>query len=83
MEAWKRVKANKGTCGVDEESMEDFELNLQDNLYKLRNRLSSGTYFPPPVMAVEIGKSDGSKRLLGIPTVTDRIAQAVVKGYLV
>ncbi|WP_032113180.1 group II intron reverse transcriptase/maturase [Candidatus Paracaedibacter symbiosus] len=82
MAAWERVKANKGAFGVDEESIEDFELNLKDNLYKLWNRMSSGTYFPPPVRAVEIPKSDGSKRLLGIPTVSDRIAQAVVKSYL-
>ncbi|WPY01899.1 Group II intron reverse transcriptase/maturase (plasmid) [Candidatus Trichorickettsia mobilis] len=82
MAAWERVKANKGTYGIDEESIEDFELNLKDNLYKLWNRMSSGKYFPPPVRAVEIPKSDGSKRLLGIPTVSDRIAQSVVKIYL-
>lgn len=82
MAAWERVKANKGTYGVDKESIEDFALNLKDNLYKLWNRMSSGTYFPPPVKAVEIAKSDGSKRLLGIPTVADRIAQAVVKDQL-
>jgi RNA-directed DNA polymerase len=82
MAAWEKVKANKGTCGVDEESIKDFELNLKDNLYKLWNRMSSGTYFPPPVRAVEIPKSDGSRRLLGIPTVSDRVAQAVVKDYL-
>jgi RNA-directed DNA polymerase len=82
MAAWERVKANKGTYGIDEESITDFELSLKDNLYKLWNRLSSGTYFPPPVRAMEISKSDGSKRLLGIPTVSDRIAQAVVKDYL-
>jgi RNA-directed DNA polymerase len=62
MAAWERVKANKGTYGVDEESIEDFELNLKDNLYKLWNRMSSGTYFPTPVRAVEIPKSDGGKR---------------------
>ncbi|MDR0555650.1 MAG: group II intron reverse transcriptase/maturase, partial [Holosporaceae bacterium] len=82
MAAWERVKANKGTYGIDEESIKDFESNLKDNLYKLWNRMSSGTYFPPPVRAVEIPKSDGSKRLLGIPTVSDRVAQAVVKDYL-
>jgi len=82
MAAWERVKANKGAGGVDEESIEDFELNLKDNLYKVWNRMSSGTYFPPPVRAVEIPKSDGSKRLLGIPTVSDRVAQAVVKSHL-
>lgn len=82
MAAWERVKANKGGFGIDEESIEDFELNLKDNLYKIWNRMSSGTYFPPPVRAVEIPKSDGQKRLLGIPTVSDRVAQSVVKSYL-
>lgn len=82
MAAWERVKANKGTFGVDKESIEDFESNLKGNLYKLWNRMSSGTYFPPPVRVVEIPKSDGNVRLLGIPTVSDRVAQAVVKSYL-
>lgn len=82
MAAWEKVKANKGSYGVDEESIQDYELNLKDNLYKLWNRMSSGTYFPPPVRAVEIPKKDGRKRLLGIPTVSDRIAQGVVKEYL-
>jgi RNA-directed DNA polymerase len=82
MAAWERAKLNKGAYGVDQESIEDFELNLKDNLYKLWNRLSSGTYFPPAVRAVEIPKSDGRKRLLGTPTVKDRIAQGVVKSYL-
>lgn len=84
MAAWERVKTNKGGEGVDEESIEDFERNLKDKLYKLWNRMSSGSYFPPPVRAVEIPKVDGSKRmrLLGIPTVLDRIAQGVVKHYL-
>ncbi|MGX6641529.1 group II intron reverse transcriptase/maturase [Legionella pneumophila] len=82
MAAWERVKANKGSYGVDEESIADFELNLKANLYKIWNRLSSGTYFPPPVKAVEIPKSDGRKRLLGIPTVGDRVAQTVVKNFL-
>lgn len=82
MAAWESVRANKGTYGVDEESIMDFEANLKDNLYKLWNRMSSGTYFPPSVKAVEISKSDGSKRILGIPTVSDRVAQAVVKDML-
>lgn len=83
MAAWESVKANKGTYGIDGESIEGFELNLKDNLYKVWNRMSSGTYFPPPVRGVEIPKSDGSsKRLLGIPTVSDRVAQAVVKSHL-
>jgi RNA-directed DNA polymerase len=79
MAAWERVKANKGSDGIDEESIQDFEENLKDNLYKIWNRMSSGTYFPPPVKAVEIPKTDGQTRLLGIPTVSDRVAQAVVK----
>jgi RNA-directed DNA polymerase len=80
-EAYKRVKTNKGVAGVDGESIAEFEKDLQNNLYKLWNRMSSGSYFPPPVRAVEIPKDDGRKRPLGIPTVSDRIAQAVVKAY--
>lgn len=83
MAAWEKVKANKGAYGVDEQSIADFEKDLKDNLYKLWNRMSSGTYFPPPVRAVEIPKTDGKTRLLGIPTVSDRIVQTVVKTYLV
>jgi RNA-directed DNA polymerase len=82
MAAWERVKANKGSYGIDEESCEEFELKLKDNLYKIWNRMSSGTYFPPAVRAVEIPKADGRKRILGIPTVSDRVAQGVVKYYL-
>ncbi|MCA1681551.1 MAG: group II intron reverse transcriptase/maturase, partial [Actinobacteria bacterium] len=81
-EAYRRVKANKGVAGVDEQSIEEFEQDLQGNLYKLWNRLSSGTYFPPPVRAVQIPKRDGSSRTLGVPTVADRIAQTVVRSYL-
>ena len=81
-EAYRRVKANKGAAGVDEQSIEEFERDLSGNLYKLWNRLSSGSYFPPPVRAVEIPKRDGSSRTLGIPTVADRIAQTVVRLYL-
>ena len=81
-EAWRRVKANKGAAGVDGESVEEFERDLKGNLYKLWNRLSSGSYFPPPVRAVEIPKKDGSSRTLGVPTVADRVAQTVVCGYL-
>jgi len=79
LEAYKRVKANKGSAGVDAQSLNDFEANLKDNLYKLWNRLSSGSYQPPPVRRVEIPKSGSGIRPLGIPTVTDRIAQMVVK----
>jgi len=77
-EAYKRVKANKGAAGVDGCSIEDFEKDLKNNLYKIWNRMSSGTYFPPPVRAVEIAKSGGGTRTLGVPTVADRIAQTVV-----
>jgi RNA-directed DNA polymerase len=79
VEAWKHVKANKGAAGVDAETIEDFEENLKDNLYKVWNRLSSGSYFPPPVKTVVIPKKTGGERLLGIPTVSDRVAQMVVK----
>jgi RNA-directed DNA polymerase len=81
-EAWKEVKANHGAAGVDGESISDFEEDLKDNLYKIWNRMSSGSYFPPPVRTVEIPKKSGGKRLLGIPTVSDRTAQMVVKRYL-
>jgi len=81
-EAYKRVKANRGAAGVDSESIEEFEGNLKNNLYKIWNRMSSGTYFPPPVRSVGIPKKDGGERRLGIPTVSDRIAQSVVKMYL-
>jgi group II intron reverse transcriptase/maturase len=77
-EAYKQVKANKGAAGVDRVSLEDFEANLRGNLYKIWVRMSSGTYFPPPVKAVEIPKSHGGTRILGVPTVADRIAQTVV-----
>jgi RNA-directed DNA polymerase len=82
MNAYKAVKANAGAAGIDEQSIKDFEKNLKDNLYKIWNRMSSGTYFPPPVKAVAIPKKSGGTRLLGIPTVADRIAQAVVRMVL-
>ena len=75
--AWEQVKANKGAAGVDGQSIGDFEADLRDNLYKIWNRMSSGTYFPPPVRAVEIPKSHGGTRILGVPTVGDRVAQTV------
>jgi RNA-directed DNA polymerase len=81
-EAWLRVKANKGAEGVDEESIQAFEANLRGNLYKLWNRMSSGSYVPPPVRAVEIPKKDGRVRVLGVPTVADRVAQTVARLYL-
>ena len=80
-EAYKRVKANRGSAGVDDQSIEEFEGDLKNNLYKLWNRMSSGSYFPPPVKRVQIAKRGGGTRPLGIPTVADRIAQAVVKAY--
>jgi RNA-directed DNA polymerase len=76
-EAYERVRANKGAAGVDGQSIEDFEKDLKNNLYRIWNRMSSGTYFPPPVKAVEIPKPGGT-RMLGVPTVADRIAQTVV-----
>ncbi len=81
-EAYKRVKANRGAAGVDDQSIERFDEDLENNFYKLWNRMSSGSYFPPPVKRVEINKRDGGTRPLGVPTVSDRIAQAVVKAYL-
>jgi RNA-directed DNA polymerase len=77
--AFQRVKANGGSPGVDEQSIEVFESRLSDNLYKLWNRMCSGSYFPPPVKAVPIPKKSGGVRLLGVPTVADRVAQTVVK----
>ncbi len=81
-EAYRRVKANKGAAGVDGQSVEQFEQDLRNNLYRLWNRMSSGSYFPPPVKAVEIPKASGGVRILGVPTVADRIAQTVVAMYL-
>jgi RNA-directed DNA polymerase len=78
-EAFKAVRANKGAAGVDGQSLEDFEKDLRNNLYKIWNRMSSGTYFPPPVKAVSIPKKSGGERVLGVPTVADRVAQMVVK----
>jgi RNA-directed DNA polymerase len=76
--AYKKVKENKGAAGIDSQSIQEFEKCLEDNLYKLWNRMASGSYFPTPVKAVEIPKRSGGNRMLGIPTVADRIAQAVV-----
>ena len=81
-EAFKRVKANQGAAGVDGQSIQDFEARLGDNLYKLWNRLSSGSYMPPPVRRVDIPKASGGTRPLGIPTVADRVGQEVVRRYL-
>ena len=81
-EAYKRVKANHGAAGVDGQSIEAFEEGLGNNLYRIWNRMSSGSYFPPPVRRVDIPKGDGRTRPLGIPTVSDRVAQMVVQRYL-
>jgi RNA-directed DNA polymerase len=81
-EAYQRVKANKGAAGVDGQSVEQFGQDEKNNLYRLWNRMSSGSYFPPPVKAVEIPKASGGVRILGVPTVADRIAQTVVAMYL-
>ncbi|MGH9071958.1 MAG: group II intron reverse transcriptase/maturase [Acidimicrobiales bacterium] len=81
-EAYRQVKANKGAPGVDEQTLSEFESRLKDNLYKIWNRMSSGSYFPPPVRAVEIPKAHGGTRLLGVPTVADRVAQTVVANYI-
>jgi RNA-directed DNA polymerase len=81
LEAFKRVKANQGSAGIDKESIAEFEKRLKGNLYKIWNRMSSGTYFPPPVKEVSIPKKQGGERILGVPTVSDRIAQMVVKHY--
>jgi RNA-directed DNA polymerase len=77
--AYLEVKSNGGSAGVDQQSIEVFEENLKGNLYKIWNRMSAGSYFPPPIMGVPIPKKSGGSRILGIPTVADRIAQMVVK----
>ena len=81
VEAWRQVKANQGAAGVDRESIADFEIKLKDNLYKVWNQMSSGSYFPPPVRTVAIPKKTGGERVLGIPSVSDRVAQMVAKLY--
>ena len=78
-EAYKAVKSKAGGAGVDGQTIEQFEADLKNNLYKIWNRMSSGTYFPPPVRAVSIPKKTGGQRILGVPTVADRVAQMVVK----
>jgi RNA-directed DNA polymerase len=78
-EAYKRVCAKGGAAGIDDQTIEEFNKDMKHNLYKIWNRMASGTYFPPAVKRVEIPKADGGMRPLGIPTVSDRIAQTVVK----
>ena len=82
MAAWLKVRARRGGPGIDSKTIEDFESDLKDNLYKVWNRMSSGSYFPAPVMGVEIPKAGGQVRLLGVPTVEDRVAQAVVAQHM-
>jgi RNA-directed DNA polymerase len=82
LEAWYGVKANRGAAGIDQESLETFEADLSNNLYKLWNRMASGSYIPPPVKQVEIAKKNGGIRVLGVPTVADRVAQQVVKARI-
>jgi group II intron reverse transcriptase/maturase len=82
-EAWRRVRANKGAPGVDGQDLAQFEADLRNNLYKIWNRMSSGSYFPPPVRAVEIPKPHGGGvRMLAVPTIADRVAQTVVAMHL-
>ena len=78
-DAYKAVKDNAGAAGVDKQTIEQFDADLRGNLYKIWNRMSSGSYFPPPVRAVSIPKKTGGQRILGVPTVADRVAQMVVK----
>ena len=80
--AFKKVKENRGSAGIDKVSITQFEEKLSGNLYKIWNRLSSGSYFPPAVKEQEIKKDNGKTRKLGIPTVADRVAQQVIKDYL-
>jgi len=82
LDAYRRVKANRGAAGIDNESIEMFEADLKGNLYRIWNRMSSGSYFPPAVKRVEIAKRKGGTRILGVPTVSDRVAQMVVKLYV-
>lgn len=81
-EAYRQVKANRGAAGIDGETLEMFEANLKDNLYRVWNRMSSGSYIPPAIRLVEIPKKSGGVRTLGIATVEDRIAQTVAKIYI-
>ena len=82
LDAYNKVKSKKGSAGVDDQSLQNFGENLSGNLYKIWNRMTSGSYFPPVVKEVQIPKKAGRSRSLGIPTVSDRIAQQVIKSYL-
>lgn len=81
-QSYKQVRANKGSAGCDGQTLEEFDRNRDGNLYKIWNRMSSGSYFPPPVLEKRIPKGDGKERVLGIPTVADRVAQGAVKIYV-
>ncbi len=81
-QAYKKVKANKGSGGVDNVSMEEFDADRSKHLYKLWNRMASGSYFPPPVKEVEIDKPEGGTRKLGIPTIADRVGQMAVRDFI-
>ena len=81
-DGYKAVKVNAGAAGVDKQTLEEFDKDLMRNLYKIWNRMSSGCYFPPPVRAVAIPKKTGGQRILGVPTVADRVAQMVAKQVL-
>jgi len=82
LEAYRKVKQNKGGAGIDDQTIQEFDRDVQGNLYRLWNRMTSGSYFPAPVKEVKIPKKSGGSRVLAVPTVTDRIAQQVVKHYL-
>ena len=82
VDAFKEAKANGGAPGIDRQFISNFEKDLKDNLYKLWNRMASGSYFPKATRYVEIDKADGGKRILGIPALADRIAQGVAKAYI-
>ena len=81
-QSYQQVRKNKGAAGCDGQTLKEFDENRDRNLYKIWNRLSSGSYFPPPVLEKKIPKGDGKERTLGIPTVADRVAQGAVKIYL-
>lgn len=81
-QAYRKVRSNRGAGGVDEVSLKEFHKEYQGHLYRIWNRMSSGSYMPPPVKLVEIPKKGGGLRPLGIPTIADRIAQTVVRGLL-
>ena len=82
LEAYQKVRSNQGSAGVDAISMQEFDANRSKYLYKLWNRMASGSYFPPPVKEVAIPKKDGSVRKLGVPTISDRVGQMVVKMFI-